>query len=175
MSTEDILFNVTVLGISRFLDLFSTWYGSPNFDMEVNSWMKKVGWRRVILINIVLVPVLSIIVQKRSIFAAVLFSLCALRNFQIGTMARAMGEEAYLATYRQFLKSSAWYFPLIPIFFESFIYIAIGIAIIISTGKPKNLNQEYIDTIGLALSIVGLNISFIAIGQRIEKKYAKGG
>jgi hypothetical protein len=173
MSAEDILFNTIVLGIGRFLDLFSTWYSSPRFDMEVNSWMKRVGWRRVILINIVLVPILSIIPQKRTILLGVLFSLYALRNFQIGTMARAMGEEAYLASYRQFIKSSSWYFPLIPIFFEVFIFITIGMTIILLIGKPQDINQEYVSTIGAALFIFGLTVGSVTIAQRLEEKYAK--
>jgi hypothetical protein len=173
MNAEDILFNTIVLGIGRFLDLFSTWYGSPNFDMEVNSWMKKVGWRKVILINVALVPILSVIAQKRTIFLGVLFSLYALRNFQIGIMTRAMGEAAYLATYRQFIRNSSWYFPLLPIFFEVFIYIAIGVTIIFLIGKPKDINQEYVSTIGAALFTFGLTVGTVTIAQRLEKKYAK--
>jgi hypothetical protein len=173
MNAEDILFNTIVLGIGRFLDLFSTWYGSPNFDIEVNSWMKKIGWRRVILINIALVPILSVLAQKRTIFLGVLFSLYAIRNFQIGTMTRAMGEEAYLATYRQFIRNSSWYFPLIPMFFEVFIYITIGMIIIFSIGKPQDLNQEYVSTIGAAFLTFGLTIGTVTIAQRLEKKYAK--
>ena len=96
MNLDDILFNIIILGIGRSLDLFSTWYCSPNFDIELNSWMKRAGWKKVILINIVFVPVHSIIIQERNILWGVLSSLMALRNFQVGTMARAMGEQAYL-------------------------------------------------------------------------------
>jgi hypothetical protein len=174
MNAEDILFNMIVLGIGRFLDLFSTWYCTPNFDIEVNSWMKKVGWRGVILINIALVTILSIIARERTIFLGVLSSIVALRNFQVGTMARAMGEEAYLATYRQFIRNSPWYFPLLPIFFEVFIYITIGMTIIELIGKPEDASQKYINTIGAALLTFGLIIGTVTIAQRLEKKYTKG-
>jgi hypothetical protein len=163
MTTSDILFNIIVLSIGRSLDLISTWYCTPNFDIEVNSWMKKVGWRGVILINIALVPIVSIIAHERTIFLGVLFSIVALRNFQVGTMARVMGEKAYIAAYRQFIKNSPWYFPLIPIFFEVLIYIMIGMTIIELIGKPENVNQKYIGKIGAALLTFGLILGSVTI------------
>jgi hypothetical protein len=171
MKIEDILFNILVLAIGRSLDLFSTWYCSPNFDIELNSWMKRVGWKNVILINIIIVPIFSIAMQERNILWGVLSSLMALRNFQVGTMARAMGEQAYLNAYRKFVRDSPWYVPLIPIFVESFIYIAIGGTIILIISKPETQNLNYVGTIGAAFLCLGLIVSFASIGQRIEKKY----
>ena len=75
MNTEDILFNMVILGISRFLDLLSTWYCTPNFKMGVNPWMKTASWKTVILVNIILVIILPVVLQKRTIFLAVLFTL----------------------------------------------------------------------------------------------------
>ncbi|MFA9202154.1 MAG: hypothetical protein ACEQSC_01220 [Candidatus Nanopelagicaceae bacterium] len=174
MDIMDIIFNMIVLAIGRSLDLLSTWYGSPNFDIEVNSWMKRAGWKNVILINICLIPILAIVPQKRTVFFGVLSSLMALRNFQIGTMIRAMGEKAYLETYRQFLKSTTWYFPLIPIVCKVSIYIVLGITISISIGKNPQGNLEYVSTIGTAFLCFGLMIACIIIAQRIEKKYVRG-
>jgi hypothetical protein len=173
MNAEDILFNIVVLGIGRFLDLFSTWYCSPNFDIEVNSWMKKVGWRGVISINVIVVIVLSLTTQERTIYFGFLSSLMALRNFQVGTMARAMGEEAYLRAYRQFIKNSSWYLPLLPIFFEVLIYITIGMTIILLIGKPEDINHKYLSTIGAAFLTFGLIIGCVTIAQRLEKKYIR--
>ena len=171
MNLNDILFNIIILGIGRSLDLFSTWYCSPNFDIELNSWMKRAGWRKVILLNIIIVPIFSIIIRERNITWGVLSSLMALRNFQIGTMARAMGEQAYLATYRKFIRNSPWYIPLIPIIVEVIIYIAVGMTIILIIGKPKTINLEHISHIGLAFFLLGLVVFSAAIGTRIEKKY----
>jgi hypothetical protein len=111
--------------------------------------------------------------QERTIFLGVLSSVVALRNFQVGTMTRAMGEEAYLSTCRQFVRNSPWYFPLILIFVEVFIYITIGMTIIELIGKPENASQKYISTIGAALLSLGLMIGFVTIAQKLEKKYAK--
>jgi hypothetical protein len=173
MSTSDILFNIIVLAIGRSLDLISTWYCTPNFDIEANSWMKFVGWKKVILINILLIPILSIVIQERNIFLGVESSLMALRNFQVGTMARAMGEQSYLATYRKFLRNNTWYFPLLPIFLEVIIYVTIGMAIILLIGKPETQNLKYVSTIGEAFLCFGLLVGGITIGTRIEKKYAR--
>ncbi len=87
-------------------------------------------------------------------------------------MARAMGETAYLAAYRQFVRNSPWYLPLIPIFCEVLIYITIGMTIIELIGKPENASQKYIGTIGAALLTFGLILGSVTIAQRIEKKYA---
>ena len=175
MNLDDILFNIIILGIGRSLDLFSTWYCTPNFDIELNSWMKRAGWKKVILINIVFVPVHSIIIQERNILWGVLSSLMALRNFQVGTMARAMGEQAYLATYRKFIRNSPWYLPLIPILIESIVYIVIGMTIILIIGKPETKNIKYISTIELAFLCLGLIVLFATIAARIEKKYFSNG
>jgi MFS family permease len=173
MTTSDILFNIIVLSIGRSLDLISTWYCTPNFDIEVNSWMKKVGWRGVILINIVLVLIASIMAHERTIFLGVLSCVVALRNFQAGTMARAMGEQVYITAYRQFVRNTPWYFPLIPIFCEVLIYVTIGMTIIELIGKPENENQRYVGTIGAAFLTFGLMLGSVTIAQRIEKKYFK--
>ena len=175
MNTEDVLFNMVIMGIGRFLDLFSTWYTTPNFDIEANSWMKKVGWKKVILINIALVIVLSVLARERTISIGVFSSIVAARNFQAGTMARAMGEKAYLTTHRRFIKNNSWYFPLLPIFFESLIYIAIGMTITGLIGAPENTGQKYISMIGTALLATGLMLSSLTIALRLEKKYIKGG
>lgn len=173
MSFDDILFNMTVLAFGRFLDLFSTWYCSPNFDVEVNSWMRRVGWKNVILINILLLPVLSIVIKERNILFGVLSSLMALRNFQVGIMARAMGEQAFIATYRKFVRNSPWYLPLIPIFFEVVIYITIGMTIVLIIGKPETQNLEYASMIGGAFSCLGFIVAGTTIGNWLEKKYVK--
>jgi hypothetical protein len=173
MNTEDVVFNMTILGIGRFLDLLSTWYCTPNFDIEVNSWMKKIGWKGVILINIGLVLIASIMAHERTIFLGILSSIVALRNFQAGTMARAMGEQAYISTYRQFVRNTPWYFPLIPIFCEVLIYLMIGMTIIELIGKPETESQKYVGTIGAALLTFGLMLGAVTIAQRIEKKYFK--
>jgi hypothetical protein len=173
MSFDDVLFNIVVLASGRFLDLFSTWYCSPNFDIEVNSWMKKAGWKNVVLINILLLPILSILIRERNILFGVLSSLMALRNFQIGIMARAMGEQAYLATYRKFIRNSHWYLPLIPIFVEVIIYLMIGMTITLIIGKPETQNLEYISMIGGAFLCFGLIVGCTTIANWLEKKYVK--
>jgi hypothetical protein len=173
MNIEDVFFNVVVLGIGRSLDLFSTWYCTPNFDIEANSWMQRFGWEKVVLINVLLVPILSIVAQERTILFGVLSSLMALRNFQVGTMARAMGEQAYLATYRKFVRNTPWYFPLLPVFLEVIIYVVIGMTIIFLIGKPETQNLKYVSTIGEAFLCFGLLVGGITIGSRIEKKYFK--
>lgn len=173
MNFDDLLFNMTVLAVGRFLDLFSTWYCSPNFDIELNSWMKRVGWKKVILINILLVPVLSILVKERNITIAVASSLLALRNFQVGTMARAMGEQAYLATYRKFVRNSPWYIPLLPTVFEVIIYITIGTTIAKIIGKPATQNLGYVSMIGGAFMWLGFMLVGITIGNWLEKKVLK--
>jgi hypothetical protein len=173
MNLNDILFNVIILGAGRFLDLFSTWYCTPNFDIEANSWMKKIGWKKIIFLNILLIPILSTIVRERTILLGVLSSLMALRNFQIGIMARAMGERAYLNVYRDFLRNSPWYLPLIPIFIEVIIYIVIGMTIILLVGQPETKNLEYVSMIGGAFLCFGLIVGCATIGSRLEKIYLK--
>jgi hypothetical protein len=40
-------------------------------------------------------------------------------------------------------------------------------------GKPKDINQEYVSTIGAALFTFGLTVGTVTVAQRLEKKYTK--
>ena len=53
-----------ILAIGRALDLISTRHLTPNFDLELNQWMKKVGWRNTILINAGLTLVFPLVFNK---------------------------------------------------------------------------------------------------------------
>jgi hypothetical protein len=169
MNISDLMINIVILTIGRSLDLLSTWYGTPNFEIELNTWMKKVGWRNTILINIVLVLVASRS-RKSAIILGTLSMIIAARNFQVGTMARAIGEQNYRATYRKFVSSTPWYFNMLPIFCESAIYMTIGIAICELVGRNPQGNLEYVGDIGLCMFSVGAILLGATIGQRLEQK-----
>ena len=84
----------TILAVGRALDLISTRHLTPNFDLELNQWMKKVGWRNTILINIGIILAFPLIFSKDQVVTfAVLSALMAFRNYQFMPMVKALGDK----------------------------------------------------------------------------------
>ncbi len=168
MDNSTVILNIIILGLGRFLDLLSTWYGSPNLDLEMNSWMRKVGWKGVILINVAFILIFPFIMQERSFIFAILSALFALRNFQMSTIARALGEESYRKIYGKYVANSPWHIFLLPVFFESLVYVAIGFAIFMIIGNNKTPNFAYINKIGVALFVFGFITFFVNVANKLE-------
>ena len=50
----DYWFGAALLVFGRAMDLLSTWFATPTLALEGNPIVKKLGWRRSILLNVVL-------------------------------------------------------------------------------------------------------------------------
>ena len=48
------LLGVALLSLGRAADLLTTWFATPDLAMEGNPLVKKHGWKRSILLNVVL-------------------------------------------------------------------------------------------------------------------------
>lgn len=91
---------LTILLVTKGLDVLSTWIATPNLRLEANPIFKRLGWKLSLLITIAYcVPV------AMWPFAAIMIStinaLVAARNFQNAWMMRTMGELNYSCFMRE--------------------------------------------------------------------------
>lgn len=83
-----------VLVFARSCDLASTWLATPHLQLEANPISAWLGWRRGIILNIVLCLLLA-----RHVVPGVMLTttsvLVAARNLENAWLMRSMGESAY--------------------------------------------------------------------------------
>jgi len=95
-ASRDYCLFLLLLVFARGMDFLSTWIATPNLVLEGNPLAKKLGWRRGLLLNVVLVgalafwPLSAIVVATASV-------LVAARNFQSAWLMHSLGEETYRA------------------------------------------------------------------------------
>jgi len=83
-----------LLVLARGADLLSTWIATPTLLLEGNPFMRRLGWKGGIVLNLVgcagcaLLPMAAVVVITTSL-------LVAARNFQVAWLMRSWGEEAY--------------------------------------------------------------------------------
>jgi len=83
-----------LLAFARGMDFLSTWIATPNLVLEGNPLAKKLGWKKSIVLNIVMCvgfafsPLPAVVISTTSV-------LVASRNFQQAWLMRALGEEFY--------------------------------------------------------------------------------
>jgi hypothetical protein len=101
--TDHYLPSAIILLISRFFDLLSTWFITPTFALELNQWMKTIGWRNTIIINLLLILLIPLLMGPHSaVMLAVFGAIIAWRNFLLYPMASVLGEGEYLRLVREY-------------------------------------------------------------------------
>ena len=104
-----------ILAIGRFFDLFSTYYATPAFKLEINQWMKKVGWRNTIIINLLSIFLLPALLDEHfCIFLTTVSLLMAFRNFELSIIIRALGEDTYMNKLLETQRGAKFHNFLIP-------------------------------------------------------------
>ena len=91
---RDYCLLLLLLVFARGMDFLSTWIATPNLVLEGNPLAKKLGWRRGLLLNLVLVGVLALW-PLSAIVVATASVLVAARNFQSAWLMHSLGEETY--------------------------------------------------------------------------------
>ncbi len=89
------LFLLAALAVARGLDFLSTWIVTPRLELEANPLMRRVGWRRMALLNLPLLA-LPLLHEGLAIALVVTSLLVAGTNLSAGALARGMGERAQL-------------------------------------------------------------------------------
>lgn len=78
----------------RAADMLSTWIASPRLELEGNPLSRWLGWRKGILLNVVLVPLVACWPMV-AVSLATMSALVAARNLQQAWLMRSMGEAHY--------------------------------------------------------------------------------
>ena len=92
--SRDYFLMLSLLLVSRGMDVLSTWVATPNLVLEGNPIAKKLGWRWGLPINLGFAlilafwPLPAIVISTTSV-------LVAARNFQSAWLMRSLGEQAY--------------------------------------------------------------------------------
>jgi hypothetical protein len=138
---------------ARGMDFLSTWVATPNLLLEANPIARWLGWKRGIVLNVVLcfgfafVPVTSIIVTTTSV-------LVAARNFQSAWMMRTMGEAAYRDWYLRRLLEAPRGLYLGCLFANAGLTALVGAALVVfSRYNPV--------AIGIGVGIVGYALAVL--------------
>lgn len=158
----------TILAVGRALDLISTRHLTPNFDLELNQWMKKVGWRNTILINIGIILAFPLIFSKDQVVTfAVLSALMAFRNYQFVPMVKALGESKYAECLNDYYSKtkSIEFWPPVAIKFAVVFFM--GLFIIITKAVDNQGKIWFVSAIGQGLMFYSTFFALIEIRSRL--------
>ena len=86
--------SVLAVGMGRTADMFSTWIGTPGLRNEGNPFARWLGWRKGILLNVLVVP-LAACWPMIAVSLATTSAMVAARNLHTVWLMRMMGEDAY--------------------------------------------------------------------------------
>jgi hypothetical protein len=162
------IFLTTILAAGRALDLISTRHLTPNFKLELNQWMKKVGWRNTILINIGLVLAFPLIFNKVQVVTfAVLSALMAFRNYQFIPMVKVLGESRYAECLNDYYSKtkSIEFWPPVAIKFA--VVFLMGLFIIITKVVDKQGEIWFVSAIGQGLMFYSMFFAIFEIKNRL--------
>ena len=80
--------------MGRAADMGSTWVGTPSLRNEGNPFAKWLGWRRGILLNLVVAPIIACW-PMLAVSMTTTSCMVAARNLHSAWIMRLMGEDAY--------------------------------------------------------------------------------
>jgi hypothetical protein len=82
------------IAVGRGADMVSTWIATPRLELEGNPIARWLGWRRGVILNILLLPVVACW-PMLAISLSTTSCLVAARNLQQAWLMRSMGESRY--------------------------------------------------------------------------------
>jgi len=146
----------SVLALGRGFDLLSTWHITPTFHLELNQWMKRLGWLNTIFLNLALVLLLPLVLNRDSIVSLAVFSmLLAHRNYLCMPIAAALGEIEYakqVRLYYQNTESSRFWSSVV---IKASVFVLIGF-FVLAVGA--------VDKVGQLWFVVGISRAFLMTG-----------
>ncbi len=113
---------------ARGMDIFSTWIATPNLVLEGNPLVKKMGWKWVLPLNLVLCvgfalwPLPAVVIGTTSI-------LVAARNFQQGWLMQSMGEEPFRDWHVARIRETRPVLYLGCLFAQTSLFALVGVAL----------------------------------------------
>ena len=105
-ASRDYLLTLGLLVFARGMDFLSTWFATPNLELEANPIAKRLGWKRGVIFNLLLCiaaahwPLAGLIIVTTSL-------LVAARNFKSAWLMRALGEADYSALVGEAMRRSS--------------------------------------------------------------------
>jgi hypothetical protein len=137
---------------ARGADLFSTWVATPTLLLEGNPFVRRLGWRGGVVLNLIasagcaLLPTASVVVITTSL-------LVAARNFHSAWIMHTWGEEAYRSWYAARLRETRLPLYLVCLAGQCLPFAVVGAALMVSS-KAQSLAAA----IGLGLVIYALAV-----------------
>lgn len=141
------LLGVALLGFGRAADLLTTWLATPDLAMEGNPLVKKLGWKRSILLNVVLC-VLIPLYPLGVVVGCTTSLLVAARNCQTAWAIRSAGEHTYAQSREDRLSAASSGVFLACVFGEATLLALVGGALVWTAG-PADV------PLGIGLGILG--------------------
>jgi hypothetical protein len=161
MSTTIIL-SAIVLALGRAVDLLGTWAASPDLKLETNVWMRRLGWPRTLLINVLFVLVLILVADRHAwILLGVFSALLGLRNAQLAWIARALGPDEYREKLRLWMRSARLRVILGPLLLEMTGFAILGLAVSDGSVLREHPQLWYVADIGRGIVMFGLFVGLL--------------
>lgn len=148
---------LALLASARLMDFVSTWIATPRLVLEANPLAKWMGWKWGGLVNVMFClafavwPLPTIVIATTSV-------LVAARNFQSAWLMRSMGEREYSRWIAERLSQSRLEMFILCLFAQSFLFAAIGAALIVFS--PEELVPF---GIGMGMIAYALAVSFYSL------------
>lgn len=128
---------VLLLGVARAMDMRTTRMATPDLKLETNTLMKWIGWKGIIIVNVIAVILIPYFSFQFAIGAAITSCLAAINNARVAeTLYLFEDRQAMMAAVKKSHKTRPFATSLMPLVYESIGYILIGTWIWWETGVP---------------------------------------
>lgn len=125
-----------LLIFARGMDFLSTWFATPNLELEANPLAKRLGWKWGVAFNLLLCiaaaqwPLAGLIVVTTSL-------LVAARNFKSAWLMRALGEVNYSMLVGEAMNRSSRRSYVVSVLGETLLTGLLGGAVVASSEWPS--------------------------------------
>lgn len=152
------------LALGRVMDLYSTWYVTPDLVYEANPLYRRLGWRGGILFNVLLVCILPFTLPFYALVATVTSFLVSTHNVRLGLAWRVVGSaKAYDEQVTALTRTRPLLESLYPglMEFSATIFLACG-AFALAPFSPPDLHA-----VGMGFVVYGLLMLYLMFGVLI--------
>lgn len=135
-ASRDYLITFGLLVFARGMDFLSTWFATPNLELEANPLAKRLGWKWGSAFNILL----CIAVAHWTLAGLIVVTtslLVAARNFKSAWLMRALGELDYSLLVGDAMNRSSRRAYFISVLGETLLFGLVGGAVVMSSEWPS--------------------------------------
>lgn len=147
----------------------STYLVTPDFRLEMNQWMRRVGWGWTLLLNAVGVLTVPLIAGPSTCVCFATFSaLLAWRNLLLLPPARSLAAEGYsamLLNYHVKVSNTEYYIATLS---KAFVCLLIGFLLLATTVPQFNASLWFIGGIARAFMFMGAFFLYNDILSRLK-------